>query len=177
MGDPNAPALETRRILETLGRHQVDYVIVGGMASIVHGAGVATFDIAIVPAFRDANLQRLANALADLRAGLRVEGEPEPVPFPLDPQSLRTFEVSTWRTDAGDLDIIIGIPTATAGELATFEELADRAHERSAFGLTILIADLEDIITSKVALSRGSDLAALPALRDLQQRLDSESDS
>ena len=44
------------------------------------------------------------------------------------------------------------------------------AHARSAFGVAILIADLDDIIESKEALNRVPDRAALPELRQLRDR-------
>jgi hypothetical protein len=50
------------------------------------------------------------------------------------------------------------------------EALASRAHRRTAFGVTILVADLDDIIESKQALGRESDLVALPELHRLRAR-------
>jgi hypothetical protein len=52
----------------------------------------------------------------------------------------RVRKVSTWRTGLGDLDVILGTPTATRGVLAGFRELQARAVRRSAFGVTILVA-------------------------------------
>ncbi len=107
-----------------------------------------------------------------MNAQLRVPDSAEPVDFPLDARSLRGFEVSTWRTDSGDLDVIIGTPTADRGRLTGFDELVDRSHALEAYGLTILVADLKDIIESKEALAREPDLVALPELRRLQARLE-----
>ena len=90
--------------------------------------------------------------------------------MPLDGSTFGRYEVSTWRTLHGDIDVIIGTPTKTRGQLAAFDELAARAHPRQAFGLTILIADLDDVIQSKEALDREPDRAALPELRRLRDR-------
>lgn len=54
--------------------------------------------------------------------------------------------------------------------LARYETLEPKALEREAFGVTILVADLSDIIESKQALSRESDLVALPELHRLRAR-------
>jgi hypothetical protein len=59
--------------------------------------------------------------------------------------------------------VIIGTPTATRGVLARFETRARRALEREAFGVTILVAELDDVIESKQALGRESDLVACPS--------------
>lgn len=170
MNDPDAPALQLDRLLPTLARHHVEYVLVGGIAGTVHGATRATFDVDVVPAWSRANRDRLAAALRELNARLRIPGEPDPVDFPLDGASFVSFEVSTWRTDAGDLDVIIGIPTSERGRLARYDDLVLRAVEAEAFGVTIRAASLADVIESKLALGRDPDLVALPELIELQRR-------
>lgn len=171
MGDPAAPPLQAGELLRLLDRHDVRYVVVGGLAATVHGATRVTFDIDLVPDWTDDNLERLARALRDAGAALQAPESPDPIAFPIDPRSLRQFEVSTWRTRLGDLDIVIGTPTARRGVLARYEALASRAVERKAFGVTILVADLDDVIESKQALGRESDLVALPELHRLRDRL------
>jgi len=169
MGDPKAPPLQAKKLLALLERHDVEYVVVGGLAAIAHGSARATFDIDLVPDWTTSNLKRLARALQEADALLRVP-EGQPIEYPIDADSLRAFEVSTWRTRYGDLDIITGTPTLQRGHLAHYNELVGRAHRREAFGITILVADLSDIIESKEALAREPDLAALPELHRLRDR-------
>jgi hypothetical protein len=171
MGDPQAPPLRVERLLRALDDHGVRYVIVGGLAAAAQGAGRVTFDIDVVPEWSTENLDHLADSLRSLHAELRWPDGVEPVPVPLDAKSLRGFEVSTWRTDAGDVDVIIGTPTAVRGRLAGYDDLVDRGHRLEAYGLTVIVADLSDIIESKQVLAREPDLAALPELRRLQARL------
>jgi hypothetical protein len=170
MGDPDAPPLQAAELLRLLDKHEVRYVVVGGLAATVHGATRVTFDIDLVPEWTDDNLERLAAALRDAGAELQAPGASAGTAFPVDAPSLRQFEVSTWRTRLGDLDVIIGTPTATRGVLARFDALAPRASEQEAFGVTILVAGLDDIIESKQALSREADLVALPELHRLRAR-------
>ena len=170
MGDPDAPPLQAGELLQLLDRHAVRYVVVGGLAATVHGATRVTFDIDLVPEWTDDNLDRLASALRDAQAELQAPEAQASIAFPIDARSLRQFEVSTWRTALGDLDVIIGTPTTTRGVLARYEALEPRAVRREAFGVTILVADLDDIIESKQALGRESDLVALPELHRLRAR-------
>lgn len=172
MGDPNAPPLQAGELFRLLDAHGVRYVIVGGLAATVHGAGRVTFDIDVVPEWSTDNLSRLAQALRAGDARLRVPGASEPVEYALDAAALRGFEVSTWRTCFGDLDVIIGTPTSTKGRLAGYADLAKRAHRHEAFGIAVWVADLGDVIESKQTLARPPDLAALPELRRLKQHLD-----
>lgn len=168
MGDPDAPPLQAGELLRALDSHAVRYVVVGGLSATVHGATRVTFDIDVVPEWTDANLDRLASALHAAEAALQAPEAPTPIDTPLDARSLRQFEVSTWRTKLGDVDVIIGTPTAARGVLARFDSLAKRATEHEAFGVTILVADLDDVIESKQALGRESDLVALPELHRLR---------
>ncbi len=176
MGDPDAPPLQAAELFRLLGRHGVHYVVVGGLAGTVHGATRVTFDIDLVPARSDENLERLGAALRECGAQLHMRGETDLVAFPIDAASLREFEVSTWRTSLGNVDLIVGTPTARRGTLAGYETLATRAHRREVFGVTILVADLDDVIESKQALAREADLVALPELYRLRDRLANESD-
>ncbi|MDD9984031.1 MAG: hypothetical protein OXU81_22185 [Gammaproteobacteria bacterium] len=172
MSDPNAPPLDSESLVGLLDRHGVAYVLVGGLAAVAHGATRATFDIDIdiVPRWETDNLDALAGALRAANARLRVPGAERPVEVPLDGSTLSHYEVSTWRTDYGDIDVVVGTPTRVRGQLASFDDLAANAKARSAFGVVILIADLNDIIESKEALDREPDRTALPELRQLRDR-------
>jgi hypothetical protein len=58
-----------------LNHHDVRYVVIGGMGALLHKAPLPpTKDIDITPADNRENLTRLAAALRDLDATLRVEG-------------------------------------------------------------------------------------------------------
>jgi len=114
------PALDVERILDTLERHNVDYLVVGGIAANVYGASRVTQDFDCIPERSQENLARLAAAMQELNARLRIEGlsdaESQQLPNKLDELSLRQMELSTWRTDAGDLT---SWPTCPAGKAIT----------------------------------------------------------
>ena len=92
----------------------------------MHGSARGTLDLDITPLWTSPNLDRLADALTSMGAKLRVEG-PEPAPrelvdYPISGTALANFEVSTWRTRYGDLDVVVGTPT-TAGPLSGYRDL------------------------------------------------------
>ena len=72
------------RVLAVLHSHDVEFVLVGGLAAVAHGSTLATADVDITPRRRPDNLERLAAALRSLDARLRIDNEPEGVPFPVD---------------------------------------------------------------------------------------------
>jgi hypothetical protein len=157
-----ADGVDPVRVLAVLERHRVSYVLIGGVAANVHGYPLPTEDVDITPATDTANLERLASALRELGARLRVAGEPEGVPFEVDPAALARAEIWTLVTDRGDLDVVVR-PDGTGG----YEDLRrDATHEELARGLTVQVASLADIIRSKEAAGRPKDQAQMPALRE-----------
>lgn len=71
LGNVPADEFDPERILRVLADHGVYRLIVGAQA---HGARRLTLDIEGVPRSTDANLERLAAALRELGARLRVRG-------------------------------------------------------------------------------------------------------
>lgn len=52
-----------RRLLTTLVQHDVEFIVVGGVAALIQGAPMTTFGLDIVPALSGANVAVLAEAL------------------------------------------------------------------------------------------------------------------
>ncbi len=167
------PALDVVAIARALNDHGVSYVIVGGIAAIAHGYSGATFDADVVPGIARANLANLVRALASLEAqSLAASGEVLEIETP--PPSLSASTIRdrlTWHfaTSAGRLDVMLVIDG-----VGGYRELQRRAEQRTPDGVTMLIADLDDIIESKEAVGRPKDLRALDELRRLQRHRNRE---
>ena len=161
-----APPLDAERIVEVLNRHGVEYVVVGGVGARLHGASRITYDLDLCPGWEPANLERLAAALREL--GARLRDLPPDVEFPpITGKTLREMMIGTWRTSAGDLDILREIPSGDRHHPNSYDELVRRAASREVLGCTIYVAALADIVTSKEAVDRPKDREALPELRTL----------
>lgn len=170
MGDPSGPPLRRRDILDALERHGVEYLLVGGQAGGAYGAERPTYDLDICVKWTRENLDRLGEVLVELDAGLRLEGSEEPMPVPhRDGRFLEPIELSTWRCAAGDLDVLRGLPAPGHREIG-YDELATRAVAIELDGRQVLVASLDDVITSKETANRPSDHDALPELRRLRDR-------
>jgi hypothetical protein len=100
MGDPDAPQLDQAQLVRALIDHGVRFILVGGAGANAHGSQRLTTDLDIVPEWTTENLDRLAGALADLGARLRVAGMPDGIEAPLDARMLVAMELPTWRTPA-----------------------------------------------------------------------------
>lgn len=70
----DGPGHDLPRLVEAFDRHGVEYLVVGGAAAYAYGARRPTEDADCVVRRERANLERLAGALVELRARLRVGG-------------------------------------------------------------------------------------------------------
>jgi hypothetical protein len=152
--------LDPPRVLDALARNDVDFIVIGAIAAIAQAYPLNTKDIDITPARTPENLERLAGALRELDARLRVPNNQAGIEFPLAPELLGTVDSWTLRTDAGDVDLLFA-PSGTRG----YEDLRSSALTVELWGHDVLVASLLDIIRMKEAAGRPKDLAQLPALR------------
>ncbi len=169
MTDPPAPELDPAALLGAFVRHGVKFVAVGGFAALLHGAQRTTKDVDLCVEWSSQNLERVAAALVELHAQLKVGIYIE---VPIDATLLRRMEVATWRTLGGDVDVLIGIPRSERWDLARYDELRDRGDVVEVGHLQIAIAGLDDIIRSKEIADRPADHEALPELRRLRDHRD-----
>lgn len=159
------PAFDPALAFHTLNRHAVRYVVIGGLASEFLGAAIGTNDIDICCERTVGNMKRLAVALQELHAELRVAGVDEDLPFVLDARTLAAGDSFTFCSEAGDLDVL-GTPSGTGGfrDLdagATAYDLGD--------GLVVRVVSLDDLIRMKEAANRPKDQTHLHILSALKQ--------
>ncbi len=154
--------LDLPRLFEVLDRHEIAYILIGGLAAVYHGSPFPTEDADITPQADRANLTRLAAALRELNARVRTESEPEGLPFACDAESLAGVRILNLTTDAGDLDLTFE-PAGTGG----YADLRRDAAPVQLYGVTVRVASLSDVIRSKQAANRPKDQRVLPTLRDI----------
>jgi hypothetical protein len=155
-----APEFDPEAILKVLHKHGVRYVVIGAIAAIAQGYPLYTADLDVTPARDPDNLDRLAAALRELDARLRVQGEPDRVAFPFDADYLGRAESWMLITRHGSFDLVF-VPAGTRG----FADLRRGSVTVELAGDEVRIAALIDIIRMKEASGRPKDLAQLPALR------------
>lgn len=172
--EPEEPTFDPDRIVAAFARHQVDYLLVGGLAARQWGAVRPTGDLDCLARFDLKNLARLATAMRELNARLRAEGLSDAESIELtrhlpSPEFFGRGEITTWMTDAGPLDILHDMP-ARDGARLSYDELNTRATTHIyAGGVTIRVAALDDIVASKQWANRPKDQRALPELEALQR--------
>lgn len=162
---PELAPFDPERIITTLARHGVRYVLIGAVAARLQGFPRLTADADITPAQDQENLMRLARALTELDARIFTEVVPEGLPFDCSPAMLARADLWNLVTSAGRLDLAFR-PSGTGG----YDDLIRTAVPFQIHGVRIEVASLEDIIRSKIAADRPQDRQDVVVLREMLRR-------
>ena len=158
--------LDLGELIAVLARHGVDYLVIGGVATQVHGHRRTTMDLDLTPDPDPENLRRLGAALAELEARPRdavAEGAEIDVG---DPERLAVAAiVPPLLTRHGQVHILKE-PKGARG----FDEMRDRALVVDLDGVEVAIVSLDDLIRMKRAAGRRSDLDDIAALTAVERQ-------
>jgi hypothetical protein len=149
-----------------LAEHGVRYVVIGGLAAVLHGSPQVTHDVDICPARDRANLEQLSRALQDLNARIRSADNPDGHAARIDADFMLAMAMVNLKTDFGWLDISFE-PAGTDG----YEDLASHAVTFSIGGVLVPVASLDDVIRSKETANRQKDNMAMPTLYALRDEI------
>jgi hypothetical protein len=160
---PEDAAPNARAILEALGRHRVEYLLIGGFAVNVHGYPRLTRDVDILVRPSERNYSRLAEAIADLDPDWRLPGDRDPKT--LDRIGWGFGEFARFHTPHGLLDA----HRALESMRASYDELEHRAIIAEVANLRVKVLGYDDLIRIKRAAGRPQDLADIAALEDARR--------
>lgn len=163
---------DVERLLRALDAHGLEFVVVGGVAAGAHGATRATEDLDLVARRTNDNLDRLAAAMRDVGARLRVAGLDDSEAEQL-PSASSARRSPGWSCRRG-----ARTPVTSTFWSAFRTGMAESCHTKSwSTGLRRSVftewssapAALDDIIASKEWADRPKDRDALPKLRALRE--------
>jgi hypothetical protein len=136
----------------------VKFAVVGGLAAVLNGAPVNTFDLDIVPARDEENVAKLVGVLDGIHAIYRTQPDRRLRP---DASHLRSTGHHNLITSCGPLDVL-----GTIGRGLGYEDLLPHTVEMDAGeGVRVRVLSLATIIALKEELAGEKDLAVLPILR------------
>ena len=139
-------AEDQEALLRILTKHNVKMVVLGGVGAQLHGWKSATIDLDIAIDKSDENVSRLNRALVEMGAEEPKYGQ---------------FGTS-YETEYGRLELV-----RKADGIGEYEDWLRNASEKKVNeGLTLLVADPDDILTSKRAAGPDKDFAVLDQMRE-----------
>ncbi|HWI96095.1 MAG TPA: hypothetical protein VNS60_08535 [Solirubrobacterales bacterium] len=157
MTEPETP-LDAERILRALAEHEVDYILIGGLAVQTHGHVRTTNDADLIPAPDPANLERLASALRSLEARVLNPGEED---TEIDAEMLPRATIWQFVTRDGGVDVMHEVPGGRS-----YKELSKGVLHVQLGTIDVPVVGLDDLIQMKLARGRPVDLADVASLTD-----------
>ncbi len=129
-------------VFASFQRHNVKYLVIGGIAAVLHGVPRATFDLDILIEATSDNAKRLLDAL--LEAGLGTAAL-------TSAEDLLSHEITIFKDR-----VRIDIQTTTPG--VCFEEAWEEREDMTYRGVVLCVVSREGLIASKRAAGRAVDL-------------------
>jgi hypothetical protein len=143
-------SLKLRQLVEVLDRHAVDFIVIGGIAGIIHGSAHPTYDFDVLYARDKKNLERMADALRELHVTLA--NAPADLPFQIDSRTLAAGSNFTFESDLGRFDIL-----GHADGMRDYETMRAKAVTEELWGTPVRAASIDDLIRMKKAAGRPKD--------------------
>lgn len=148
-------AFDPLSLLDCLIRHRVEFAVVGGVAAVLRGAPINTFDRDVLYELEKLNIDRLLAALRELDARFRERPDLAP-----DETHVRSRGHKLLLTRHGPLDLLGHVSPGS-----TFEDLVEDCDWMDVEGRRVRVVRLGRLIAIKEAVGRPKDLAAPPTLR------------
>jgi len=136
-------------VFASFQKHHVKYVVIDGIAAVLHGVPRATFDLDILIEATPENGQRLLDALLNVDLGTAVLTTVD---------DLLSHEITIFRDK-----IRIDVQTETPSIL--FQDAWDKRQIMDYEGQTFSVVSRNDLITSKLAAGRTVDLEDVRMLK------------
>jgi predicted nucleotidyltransferase len=158
------PTPDFLELLKILSKHEVDFIVVGGVCAVLHGAPVTTFDLDIVHSRSRKNITRLVSALEELEAYYRERKDKQITP---KQAHLASPGHHLLMTKSGPLDLL-----GTIGRGHTYNDLLPRTVELNVSDRQVRMLGLEVLIQVKKETITEKDKIIIPILqRTLEEKV------
>lgn len=144
-------------------KHDVDAILIGGWAAIVHGSARSTMDVDFVYSRDRENLARIVEALKPLSPYLR--DAPPGLPFVWDVKTLEAGLNFTLTTSIGPIDLLGEVPGGGG-----YLDLINQTQRVDLATSVLRCVDLDCLIQLKKAAGRPKDLEAVAELIQIMER-------
>jgi hypothetical protein len=151
-----------RKLLGVLNSGGIEYIVIGGVAAVLHGSARVTYDLDVLYRRHPDNLARIIEALRPYNPYLR--GAVPGLPFLWDVETLRRGLNFTLQTAIGAIDLLAEVPGGGTYELAWTHSLEVRIQD-----VPVRVVSLEKLIELKRAAGRPKDFESIAELESLRE--------
>ncbi len=151
------------QLLQCLCDADVDFVIVGGFAALLHGSTLVTRDLDVCAVLSHQDVAKLREALRDLNPTHRLT--PQRLSFLTNPDPGVEVRNLYLETELGAIDIL----SSVLG-VGDFERVRATSTEIDVFGRRCRVISIDDLILAKETLGREKDLLAAKELRAIRDK-------
>ena len=152
-----------KALLLRLQEEKVEFVIIGGVCGVLHGASLVTLDLDICCRFNRENLRRIESAVKDSHPRHRLTANR--LPFELTDELCDSLKNIYLNTDLGILDCL----SEVAG-IGNYEQVLRQSIPHNLSYGEFRILGLDAFIASKAAAGREKDLEAVKLLLAIKER-------
>ncbi len=158
--------LDLMAIFRVFNQHQVDYIVIGGVAVGVYGYVRATKDLDLVPNPDPDNLERLSSALKEIDAKIDQIGDLDSA-VGLDPEGLGMGGNFVTSTKLGRLDIM-----QFQGDRDLFKFLSPSTIEVDVDDFKVKVCSLADLCILKRETGRDADILDIEEIEKVKKSKD-----
>jgi hypothetical protein len=150
-------------LLMRLKASGLDFVVIGGVCVVYHGAPVATFDLDICCPFGESNVCKVDSAVKDLHPYHRLAANK--LPLEETRTSFGSLKNIYLQTDLGKLDCL-----GEVKGIGDFEEVKKQSTVAKFSYGEYRFLNLEPLIVAKKAIARPRDLDAVRWLEAIKEK-------
>lgn len=153
--------IQFRELLRLLKEAQLEFVVVGGLAAVLHGAAEPTRDLDVCIRLSPETWTKVHAMLAPLHP--RFALTPDRRPIELTAEEMTAFNNLYVITDLGRIDFLGEVPPL--GPIDSLHTLAVQVDD-----LELRVLTIDDLITVKEHIHRPKDLEVAAELRAIKAR-------
>jgi hypothetical protein len=154
---------QLNQLIQRLCDADIDFVIVGGFAGILHGSTLVTRDLDVCAVLSRENVAKLRDVLRDLNPTHRQT--PQRLSFLDNPAPDVEVKNLYLGTSLGAVDLLGSITG-----VGDYSRVREASIEIEIFGRRCRVISIEDLIRAKESLGRPKDLLAAQELRAMLEQ-------
>ena len=151
------------KLIQTLCDADIEFIVVGGFAALLHGSTLVTRDIDVCAVLSNEDVEKLRAALREFHPTHRLT--PQRLSFLGNPDPGVPVKNLYLETDLGSVDLLSSIKG-----IGDFERVRAGSIEIDLLGRRCRVISLDDLIRAKEAMGREKDLLAVKELKAIREK-------